>query len=77
MSEPREHRFGREANHPLEALVMVPDPGVITGFGIRANPGNVTHAMAWYGSLERNIRTSVAPFMLDGNSNPFGFVTAR
>ena len=30
---------------------MVPDPGVIIGFGMRAQPGNVTHLMAWYGTL--------------------------
>lgn len=51
LEEPREHRFGTEPNHPLEAQVMVPDPGVIIGWGLRASPGNVTHMMAWYGTL--------------------------
>lgn len=60
MAEPREHRFGPDPNHPLEALVMVPDPGVIIGWGLRANPGDVTHAMAWYGNLERNDQSAGA-----------------
>lgn len=61
LAEPREHRYGKEPNHVLEAVVMVPDPGVIVGFGLRANPGNVTNLMAWFGSLALRSQMAVAP----------------
>lgn len=77
MTEPREHRFGPDPNHPLEALVMVPDPGVIVGFGVRASPGDVTHAMAWYGSLMHRDLATVAEFNLSVGGDPFGFSGAR
>lgn len=52
LARPTEHRYGRAKDHGLEAQIMVPDPGVIVGVGMRADPGNVTHLKAWFGHLK-------------------------
>lgn len=54
LASPEEHRYGTQKYPPngLEVLVMVPNPGVIVGIGMRADPGNITHVKAWFGHLK-------------------------
>ncbi|MGI0015140.1 MAG: hypothetical protein ACREBU_17135 [Nitrososphaera sp.] len=52
LARPIEQRYGSAKDNKLEAQIMVPDPGVIVGVGMRADPGNVTHLKAWFGHLK-------------------------
>lgn len=53
LAQPIEHRYGPAKDSLLEALIMVPNPGIIVGVGMRGSPGNVTHLKAWFGHLKR------------------------
>ncbi len=53
LARPEEHRYGPQPDSITEAIVMVPDPGVLVGVGMRANPGNITHLKVWFGHLRR------------------------